>query len=234
MICAAIPVDLVESESFGHEKGAFTGAVAQKIGRFEMADTETLFLDEIGELPLRVQPKLLRVLQEKEFERLGSCRTHQVNVRVIAATNRDLVQMVARHEFRSDLYYRLDVFPIMVPALRERQEDIRQLVQHFVGVFSRRMGKRIEQIPETPMNTFIAYHWPGNIRELQNLIERAVIRSTNGVLPNPLSISPTNTISAVSSLDISPHDQAAIILQTLGGRKWNRRGAPRCCRKARA
>ena len=171
--CAAIPFDLLESELFGHEKGAFTGAVAQKIGRFEMADTGTLFLDEIGDLPLALQPKLLRVLQEQEFERLGSGRTHRINVRLVAATHRDLAQMVARNEFRSDLYYRLNVFPVLVPPLRERREDIRALVLHFVEVFSRRMEKRIEQVPQTTMDAFIAHHWPGNVRELQNMVERA-------------------------------------------------------------
>jgi formate hydrogenlyase transcriptional activator len=184
--CAAIPIDLLESELFGHEKGAFTGAVAQKVGRFEMAHTGTLFLDEIGDLPLALQPKLLRVLQEQEFERLGGCLTHRINVRLVAATHRDLVHMVARDEFRSDLYYRLNVFPVLIPPLRERRDDLRQLVLHFVEVFSRRMGKRIEQIPEATMNAFSTYHWPGNVRELQNLVERAVIRSDNGVLPNPL------------------------------------------------
>jgi formate hydrogenlyase transcriptional activator len=187
--CAAIPYDLLESELFGHEKGAFTGAVAQRVGRFEMADTGTLFLDEIGDLPLALQPKLLRVLQEQEFERLGSGRTHRINVRLVAATHRDLAHMVAHNEFRSDLYYRLNVFPIPIPPLRERRDDIPQLVLHFVEVFSRRMGKRIEQIPEATMNAFSTYDWPGNIRELQNLVERAVIRSDNGVLPNPLSTS---------------------------------------------
>lgn len=185
--CAAIPFDLLESELFGHEKGAFTGAVSQKVGRFEMADTGTLFLDEIGDLPLALQPKLLRVLQEQEFERLGSGCTHRINIRLVAATHRDLAQMVAHNEFRSDLYYRLNVFPVTIPPLRERREDIPQLIVHFVEVFSRRMGKRIEQIPQTTMNAFCGYHWPGNVRELQNLIERAVILSDNGVLPNPLS-----------------------------------------------
>ena len=189
--CAAIPFDLLESELFGHEKGAFTGAVAQRVGRFEMADSGTLFLDEIGDLPLALQPKLLRVLQEQEFERLGSGRTHRINVRLVAATHRDLAHMVTRNEFRTDLYYRLNVFPVLIPPLRERRDDIHQLVLHFVEVFSRRMGKRIEQIPQTTMNAFSTYHWPGNVRELQNLVERAVIRSDNGVLPNPLSTSQT-------------------------------------------
>jgi formate hydrogenlyase transcriptional activator len=187
--CAAIPFDLLESELFGHEKGAFTGAVAQRVGRFEMADTGTLFLDEIGDLPLALQPKLLRVLQEQEFERLGSSRTHRINVRLVVATHRDLAQMVACNEFRSDLYYRLSVFPISIPPLRERRDDIPQLVLHFVEVFSRRMGKRIEQIPQTTMNAFSTYYWPGNVRELQNLVERAMIRSDNGVLPNPVATS---------------------------------------------
>lgn len=187
--CAAIPFDLLESELFGHEKGAFTGAIAQKVGRFEMADTGTLFLDEIGDLPLALQPKLLRVLQEQEFERLGSGRTHRINVRLVAATHRDLPGMVGSNEFRSDLYYRLNVFPVLIPPLRERREDIRQLVLHFVDVFSRRIRKPIEQIPEATMNAFSTYDWPGNVRELQNLVERAVIRSDHGVLPNPLSTS---------------------------------------------
>jgi formate hydrogenlyase transcriptional activator len=226
--CAAIPFDLLESELFGHERGAFTGAVAQKIGRFEMADTGTLFLDEIGDLPLALQPKFLRVLQEQEFERLGSGRTHHINVRLVAATHRDLAEMVARNEFRSDLYYRLNVFPVLVPPLRERREDIRQLVLHFVEVFSRRMGKHIEQIPQTTMNAFIAYDWPGNVREVQNLIERAVIRSDNGVLPNPLSTSGKNAhtttmniAAAVTVLEGTFMDsQRALILQALAATSW--------------
>src|SRR5581483_225945 len=189
--CSAIPFDLLESELFGHEKGAFTGAIEQRVGRFEMADTGTLFLDEIGDLPLPVQPKLLRVLQEQEFERLGSGRTHRIDVRLVAATHRDLADMVARNEFRRDLYYRLNVFPVLIPPLRERRDDVPELVLHFVELFSRRIGKLIEHIPEATMNAFCSCHWPGNVRELQNLVERAVIRSDNGVLPNPLSTSQT-------------------------------------------
>src|SRR5580692_9055146 len=184
--CAAIPLDLLESELFGHEKGAFTGAIAQKIGRFEMADKGTLFLDEVGDIPHALQPKLLRVLQEQEFERLGSGRTHKVDVRLVAATNRNLGKMVARGQFRSDLYYRLNVFPISVPALRERREDIPALVSHFVKIFSHRMGKPVYSIPPETMAAFQWYAWPGNVRELQNLVERAVILARNTVLPNPL------------------------------------------------
>jgi formate hydrogenlyase transcriptional activator len=226
--CAAIPFDLLESELFGHEKGAFTGAIAQKIGRFEMADTGTLFLDEIGDLPLALQPKLLRVLQEQEFERLGSGRTHRINVRLVAATHRDLAQMVARNEFRSDLYYRLNVFPVLVPPLRERRDDVRQLIFHFAEVFARRMGKHIEQIAETTMNALVAYPWPGNVRELQNLIERAVIRSDNGVLPNPLPPSETNGTPAVTPKGTLRDYEATLILQTLraaGGIIGGPRGA---------
>jgi formate hydrogenlyase transcriptional activator len=224
---AAIPFDLLESELFGHERGAFTGAVAQKAGRFEMADTGTLFLDEIGDLPLALQPKLLRVLQEQEFERLGSCRTHRINVRLVAATHRDLAQMVTRNEFRSDLYYRLNVFPVITPPLRERRDDISQLVRHFVDVFSRRMGKRIEQIPQTTMDAFSAYDWPGNVRELQNLVERAVIRSDNGVLPNPLSTSQASTMppmgpgeTSQKAPDSLEHIQRQHILQVLERTGW--------------
>ena len=184
--CAALPFDLLESELFGHEKGAFTGALAQKIGRFEMADKGTLFLDEVGDIPLALQPKLLRVLQEQQFERLGSGRTHQVDVRLIAATNRNLKTMIAQGQFRSDLYYRLNVFPILLPPLRERREDIPVLVTHFVKLFSRRMGKQVHSIPPETMAAFQWYSWPGNIRELQNLVERAVILSRDGILPNPL------------------------------------------------
>jgi formate hydrogenlyase transcriptional activator len=185
--CAAIPFDLLESEFFGHEKGAFTGAIAQKIGRFEMADKGTLFLDEVGDIPLALQSKLLRVLQEQEFERLGGTRTHQVDVRLVAATNRNLEDMVNRSEFRSDLYYRLNVFPIALPPLRERREDIPALVEHFVEAFGRRMGKQIEHIPREAMSAFSSYQWPGNIRELQNFIERSVILSDGNVLRPPLA-----------------------------------------------
>jgi formate hydrogenlyase transcriptional activator len=226
--CAAIPFDLLESELFGHEKGAFTGAIAQKIGRFEMADTGSLFLDEIGDLPLALQPKLLRVIQEQEFERLGSGRTHRINIRLVAATHRDLTQMVARNEFRSDLYYRLNVFPVLLPPLRERREDIAQLVSHFVELFARRMGKRIEQIPQTTMNAFVAYSWPGNVRELQNLIERAVIRSDNGVLPNPLPTSQKNAVTAIAAQSTFRDAERELILKTLratGGMVGGPRGA---------
>jgi formate hydrogenlyase transcriptional activator len=180
--CAAFPTGLLESELFGHERGAFTGAITQRQGRFELAHGGTIFLDEIGEIPLEVQPKLLRVLQEREFERLGSARTIRTNARLVAATNRDLRGMVKDREFRSDLYYRLNVFPIRVPALRERPEDIPLLVWHFVREFSRRTGRAIETIPSQTMNALIRHDWPGNIRELQNVVERAVIVSKGPVL----------------------------------------------------
>jgi formate hydrogenlyase transcriptional activator len=193
--CAAIPFDLLESELFGHERGAFTGAIAQKIGRFELADKGTLFLDEVGDIPLALQPKLLRVLQEQEFERLGSGRTHSVDVRLVAATHRDLELMVKRDQFRSDLYYRLNVFPIALPPLRDRADDIGPLVEHYVEVFSRRVGKHIENIPDEFVSAFKSYSWPGNIRELQNMIERAVVLSDEGVLPNLLR--PTRVASVI-------------------------------------
>ena len=192
--CAAIPHDLLESELFGHEKGAFTGAIAQKIGRFEMADKGTLFLDEVGDIPPALQPKLLRVLQEQQFERLGSGRTYQVDVRLVAATNRDLGKMVSRDEFRSDLYYRLNVFPILLPPLRARSEDIPALVEYFVGIFGRRLGREIDNIPLETMAAFRSYSWPGNVRELQNLVERAVIMANDGVLANPFSASVLETV----------------------------------------
>jgi transcriptional regulator with GAF, ATPase, and Fis domain len=225
--CAAIPLDLLESEMFGHEKGAFTGAIAQKIGRFEMADKGTLFLDEVGDIPSALQPKLLRVLQEQEFERLGSGRTHKVDVRLVAASNRSLVRMVARGQFRSDLYYRLNVFPVLLPALRERREDIPALVTHFVKLFSRRMGKQVETIPPETMAAFQSYSWPGNIRELQNLVERGIILTRDGVLHNPLhkdqkelmipSLYRTRIFYSSKTLGASDR---ALILETLEQARW--------------
>jgi len=226
--CAAIPLDLLESELFGHEKGAFTGAIAQKIGRFELADKGTLFLDEIGDIPSALQPKLLRVLQEQEFERLGSTRTHQMDVRLVAATNRDLMEMVNHGEYRSDLYYRLNVFPIQLPPLRERPEDIPTLVTHFVEKFGRRMSREIDYIPPETMLALTSYPWPGNIRELQNLIERAVILSNGGVLPNPLpaagarrlAVVPANPVLAPSVATTLRDSEHALILRTLEGVGW--------------
>jgi len=185
--CAAIPLGLLESELFGHERGAFTGAIAQKIGRFELAHKGTLFLDEVGDIPLELQAKLLRVLQEREFERIGSNQTHKVDVRVIAATHRDLASMVKQTTFREDLYYRLKVFPINVPPLRQRTEDISKLVWHFTALYARRMNKRIDEIPSETMDALIRYRWPGNVRELQNFIERAVILSPRSVLRAPIA-----------------------------------------------
>jgi formate hydrogenlyase transcriptional activator len=213
--CSAIPFDLLESELFGHEKGAFTGAGAQKIGRFEMANNGTLFLDEVGDIPLALQPKLLRVLQEREFERLGSGRTHRVNVRLVAATHRDLAEMVRQGEFRSDLYYRLNVFPIVLPPLRERREDIAQLVSHFVELFARGTGKQITHIPKETLQALTSYSWPGNVRELQNLMERAVIRSNDGVLPNPLPASQENPIQVTAAARTFNDSQRAVILEAL-------------------
>ena len=184
--CAAIPTGLLESELFGHEKGAFTGAISQKVGRFELAHQGTLFLDEVGDIPPELQPKLLRVLQEQDFERLGSTKTIHVDVRLVAATNRDLAAMVADGRFRSDLYYRLNVFPLVLPPLRERRDDISPLVRHFTQRFARRMGRRIETIPSAVMEALVGYPWPGNIRELQNVIERAVILSSGSSLQVPL------------------------------------------------
>ena len=218
--CAAIPLDLLESELFGHEKGAFTGAIAQRIGRFELADKGTLFLDEVGDIPLALQPKLLRVLQEQEFERLGSTRTHQVDVRLVAATNRDLTEMVKRGEFRIDLYYRLNVFPILLPPLRARREDIPALVTHFVEIFSRRMGKQIEHIPPETMSALSSYQWPGNIRELQNLIERAVILSNDGVLPNPLPTAGTRDVIISPAATTLRDSERTLILHTLAAVGW--------------
>jgi transcriptional regulator with GAF, ATPase, and Fis domain len=218
--CAAIPFDLLESELFGHEKGAFTGALTQKIGRFEMADTGTLFLDEIGDIPLALQPKLLRVLQQQEFERLGSGKTHRINIRLIAATHRDLTEMVRRKEFRSDLYYRINVYPLVLPPLRERRQDIPQLVLHFVEIFARRMGKQIDHVPKETLEAFTSYSWPGNVRELQNLIERAVIQSDDGVLRNPLPLSDTSPVTVPPAPRTYWDSQRALILQALRATRW--------------
>lgn len=237
--CAAIPTGLLESELFGHEKGAFTGAIAQRIGRFELAQHGTVFLDEIGEIPLELQPKLLRVLQEREFERLGSSRTLHTDARLIAATNRDLFSMVGEHKFRSDLFYRLNVFPIHVPALRERTEDIPLLVRYFAQLFSRRMNKTIETIPTDTMNALTAYDWPGNVRELQNVIERAVILARHGLLRIPAtdlkshrSTSPVNSESAAlapkrtrSSIPTLSREQVIEALRQASGRVGGNDGA---------
>jgi formate hydrogenlyase transcriptional activator len=218
--CAAIPFDLLESELFGHEKGAFTGAIAQKVGRFELADKGTLFLDEVGDIPPALQPKLLRVLQEQEFERLGSTRTQRVDVRLVAATNRDLASMVKQKEFRSDLYYRLNVFPIALPPLRARREDIPALVAHFVEIYSRRMGKQIDHIPQEAISAVTSYSWPGNIRELQNFIERSVILSVGTELRAPLAelkrSVETESMGAIT-LEEAERDH---ILKTLDYTKW--------------
>ena len=225
--CAAIPSGLLESELFGHERGAFTGAIARKIGRFELAHGGTLFLDEIGDIPPELQPKLLRVLQEQEFERLGSTQTKRVNVRVIAATSRDLPQMVANREFRSDLYYRLNVFPVRLPALRERAEDIPLLVDHFVRTYAQRMQKPIDRVPMEAMNTLLLYSWPGNVRELQNFIERAVILSPGRILRPPLTeLEQPGEISDSPEQSLAPKAvtlkdaEREHILQSLAATNW--------------
>jgi formate hydrogenlyase transcriptional activator len=218
--CAAIPFDLLESELFGHERGAFTGAIAQKIGRFELADKGTLFLDEVGDIPLALQPKLLRVLQEQEFERLGSGRTHCVDVRLVAATHRNLELMVKRDQFRSDLFYRLNVFPIMLPPLRDRVDDIGPLVEHYVEVFSRRVGKHIENISDEFISAFKLYSWPGNIRELQNMIERAVVLSDEGVLPNLLRPTRVASVIGFPASTTLGDSERAMTMQTLETSGW--------------
>jgi formate hydrogenlyase transcriptional activator len=218
--CAAIPHALLESELFGHERGAFTGAIAQKVGRFELADKGTLFLDEVGDIPLELQPKLLRVLQEQEFERLGGTRTHQVDVRLVAATNRDLSDMVKRSKFRSDLYYRLNVFPISLPPLRERREDIPALASHFVEIYSRRMGKQIDDLSLETMSALISHQWPGNIRELQNFIERSVILSVGPVLSPPLAQLKDSSAAASMGAVTLEEAERDHILKTLEHTKW--------------
>jgi formate hydrogenlyase transcriptional activator len=217
--CAAIPSGLLESELFGHERGAFTGAITRKIGRFELADQGTLFLDEVGDIPLELQAKLLRVLQEQEFERLGSTHTQQVSVRLVAATNRSLAQMVSDKDFRGDLYFRLNVFPIMIPPLRERREDIPLLAEFFVQEFSRRMNRQIDTISASTMEQLTDYPWPGNIRELQNFIERAVILTTGSTLWAPLGDlkSPLETELAGTTLK---QVESGHILKILRESRW--------------
>jgi formate hydrogenlyase transcriptional activator len=218
--CAAIPHDLLESELFGHERGAFTGALAQKIGRFELAHRGTLFLDEVGDLPASLQPKLLRVLQEQEFERLGSNQTSRVDVRLVAATNRDLTVMARRAEFRLDLYYRLNVFPITVPPLRDRREDIPALVTHWAERCAHKMQKPIVHIPANTMDALSSYSWPGNIRELQNLIERAVILSNDGVLPNLVPPAVTESDDIAQASPRLKDAQRALIIRALEAAGW--------------
>ena len=219
--CAAIPSGLLESELFGHEKGAFTGAIAQKIGRFELADKGTLFLDEVGDIPSELQPKLLRVLQEQEFERLGSTRTQRVDVRVVAATNADLATLVAEKQFRSDLYYRLNVFPIALPPLRERRDDVRRLVRHFARNYAQRMGKCITSIPKATMEALTCHSWPGNIRELQNLMERAVLLSKGPTLRVPLAdIVVACDLAAPPDGNLLKQAERELILRTLRESNW--------------
>ncbi len=225
--CAAIPTGLLESEMFGHEKGAFTGAIAQRIGRFELADRGTMFLDEVGEIPLELQTKLLRVLQEREFERLGSSRTIRTDARLVAATNRDLSAMVEERQFRADLYYRINVFPMTVPPLRDRREDIPLLVRYFVQQYARRMNRRITTIPAEAMQALTRYHWPGNIRELQNFIERAVILSPGPALHAPVRELKTVAHSSATVQTLAAAERDAIIraLREAGGRVGGDQGA---------
>ncbi len=226
--CAAIPTGLLESELFGHEKGAFTGAVRQKIGRLELADNGTLFLDEIGEISTELQPKLLRVLQDHEFERLGGIRTIKVDLRLIAATNRDLARSVAEKEFRSDLFYRLNVFPIRLPPLRERREDIPVLIRYFVRKFAARMDRAIETIPSETMNALINWYWPGNVRELENFIERSVILTEGAALRAPLSeLHADSSASVARSLETTEREHIIRILRETGGKISGTTGAAR-------
>jgi formate hydrogenlyase transcriptional activator len=225
--CAAIPTGLLESELFGHERGAFTGAIAQKSGRLELANQGTLFLDEVGDIPIEIQPKLLRALQEREFERLGSNRTKKVDVRLVAATNRDLEQMMESREFRSDLYYRLNVFPIRIPPLRERPGDIPLLVRYFTQKYGRRMQKRIEFIPAASMRTLSTWHWPGNIRELENFIERSVILTHGSALQAPIGELSNNgkTTPVAGTREASDRDEIVRILKVTNGQVAGRDGA---------
>ena len=218
--CAAIPTGLLESELFGHERGAFTGAIAQKIGRLELADQGTLFLDEVGDIPIEIQPKLLRALQEREFERLGSNRTKKVDVRLVAATNRDLEKMMENREFRSDLYYRLNVFPIRIPPLRERPGDIPLLVRYFTQKYGRRMQRQIESIPTVAMRKLSSWHWPGNIRELENFIERSVILTHGAALQAPISELSNNgrTVPVMDTREANERDEIVRILKVTNGR----------------
>ena len=225
--CAAIPTGLLESELFGHEKGAFTGAVTQKVGRIELADGGTLFLDEIGEVPLELQPKLLRVLQDQEFERLGSNRTIKVRVRLVAATNRDLAHSIEQHEFRRDLFYRLSVFPIRMPPLRERREDIPLLVRYFVRKFALRMDRHIESVPRETMKALTEWSWPGNIRELENLMERSVILSEGNALRVPLTELWTESRVADHTLDNAEREHIIRVLRDTGGKLSGPGGAAR-------
>jgi formate hydrogenlyase transcriptional activator len=218
--CAAIPAGLLESELFGHERGAFTGALTQRIGRFEMADGGTLFLDEIGDMALDLQVKLLRVLQEQSFERLGSMRTSHVDVRVIAATNRDLLQMVANKEFRADLYYRLSVFPLVLPSLRDRPGDIPELTRHFIAKYAERMNKLVEEIPSETMEAMVAYDWPGNVRQLQNFIEHGVIVSCGTVFQPPLSQLRAQKQSVARDSKTLEEAAREHILEVLKGTNW--------------
>ena len=213
--CAAIPTGLLESELFGHEKGAFTGAITQKIGRLELADQGTLFLDEVGDIPIEIQPKLLRALQEREFERLGSTHTRRVNVRLVAATNRDLEKMIVAREFRSDLYYRLNVFPIRIPPLRERKEDIPLLVSYFVQKFAKQMQKKIDSVPAAVMKALTAWEWPGNIRELENFVERAVILTLGRSLAAPLAELRKLRTDEHKSATANQDDIARIVKETI-------------------
>jgi formate hydrogenlyase transcriptional activator len=224
--CAAIPSSLFESELFGHERGAFTGAYMQKVGRLELADRGTMFLDEVGDMPLEVQPKLLRTLQERAYERVGSARTKKVDVRMVAATNRDLEEMMAERQFRSDLYYRLNVFPIRVPPLRERREDISLLAQHFTQKYARMMGKRIDEVPAATMQKLERWSWPGNVRELENLVERSVILTNGNILALSLPEKGNGAIDAAEVVgNFEEQERIVSILKQTKGRVSGPNGA---------